>query len=194
MNSPFMGQQVHGVGNCRSFTLTHYLANLFAMHCGTRSIPLCIQHHIQLTALSFQVSWRYHSWDTAISIFYLENPRSKSSGRSMFKVTIWFQHPIDSNPVFPMSFCPPIPMTQIFSKISSWKSKVKATAEGHIVGITLYRLISLSFVVNEPSHSYIQLFKHLTLKIQGQGHGWGERWKSQHGSNILSSHIPFVPC
>ena len=28
------------------------------------------------------------------------------------------------------------------------------------------------------------------LKIQGQGHGWDERWKSQHGS----THIPFVPC
>ena len=58
-----------------------------------------------------------------------------------------------------------------FFKISPGKSKVKATAEGHIVGITLYRLISLSFVVNETLHSYIQLFKHLTLKIQGQGHG-----------------------
>ena len=115
-NSPFMGQQVHGVGNCKSFTLTHYLANPFAMHCGTRSIPLCIQHHIQLTALSFQVNWPYHSWDTAVSIFYLENPRSRSSGRSKFKVTTWFQHPIDSNPVFPMSICPPIPMKQIFSK------------------------------------------------------------------------------
>ena len=34
----------------------------------------------------------------------------------------------------------------------------------------------------------------MTLKIQGQGHGWGERWKSQLESNILSTHIPFVPC
>ena len=38
-NSPFIGQQV---GNCKSFTLTHYLADLFAMHRGPRSIPLCI--------------------------------------------------------------------------------------------------------------------------------------------------------
>ena len=36
MNSPFIGQQV---GNCKSFTLTHYLADLFAMHRGPRSIP-----------------------------------------------------------------------------------------------------------------------------------------------------------
>ena len=40
----------------------------------------------------------------------------------------------------------------------------------------------------------IQLFQNLTLKIQDQGHGWGQSWKSQHGSNIQSTHIPFVPC
>ena len=57
-NSPFIGQQV---GNCKSFTLTHYLADLFAMHRGPRSIQLGIQHHIQLTSLSFQVSRPSHS-------------------------------------------------------------------------------------------------------------------------------------
>ena len=40
----------------------------------------------------------------------------------------------------------------------------------------------------------IRLFQSLTLKIQGQGHGWGERWKSQSGCNILSTHILFIPC
>ena len=40
----------------------------------------------------------------------------------------------------------------------------------------------------------IRLFQDLTLKIQGQGHGWGNRWKSQSGCNILSTYIPFVPC
>ena len=74
-NSSFIGQQV---GNCKSFTLTHYFAHLSAMHLGRRSIPLCIQHHIQLTSLSFQVSQTSHCWVTAISIFYLENPRSRS--------------------------------------------------------------------------------------------------------------------
>ena len=78
-NSPFIGQQV---GNCKSFTLTHYLADLFAMHRGPRSNPLCIQHHIQLTSLSFQVSRPSQSWDTAISKFDLENPRSRSWVRS----------------------------------------------------------------------------------------------------------------
>ena len=84
-NSPFMGQQV---GNCKSFTLTHYLANLFAMHRGPRPIPLYIQH-IQLAPLSFQVNPPSHSWDMAISIFYLENPRSRSWVRSKLKVTTW---------------------------------------------------------------------------------------------------------
>ena len=40
----------------------------------------------------------------------------------------------------------------------------------------------------------IRLFRNLTLKIPGQGHGWGESWKPQYGSNILSTHIPFFPC
>ena len=40
----------------------------------------------------------------------------------------------------------------------------------------------------------IQLFQNLTLKIQGQGDGWGQSWKSWSGCNILSTHIPFVPC
>ena len=37
----------------------------------------------------------------------------------------------------------------------------------------------------------IWLFQNSTLKIQGQGHEWGESWKSQHGSksNILSTHF-----
>ena len=85
-NSPFTGQQV---GNCKSFTLTHYLTDLFVMLRGPRSIPLCIQHHIQLTSLSFQVSETSHCWVTAISIFNLENLRSMSWVRSKFEVTMW---------------------------------------------------------------------------------------------------------
>ena len=38
MDSPFMGSQV---GNCNSFISTHYLANVFSMHCGPRASPLC---------------------------------------------------------------------------------------------------------------------------------------------------------
>ena len=132
-------------------------------------------------------------------------------------------------------------------KIWPLKPKVKVIMgevdiESHKVGVTSYRLTSLSFHVNRPSHSWdttfsnfdlenprskswvrwtlkvtawvqhsidshplnsmsisllipeIWLFKNLTLKIQSQGHGWGECWKSQSGCNILSILIPFVPC
>ena len=112
----------------------------------------------------------------------------------------------------------------------------------HNVSLSFYRLTSLSFYVNRPSHSWdstfskfdlenprsrswkrwtlkvttwvqhsvdsnpfrsmsicppipeIQHFQNLTLKIQGQGHGWSGYSKSQSGCNILSTHIPFVPC
>ena len=57
-NSPFMGQQV---GNCKSFTLAHSLANLFAMHCDPRESPSCIRHYIQLASLLFQVDQPSHS-------------------------------------------------------------------------------------------------------------------------------------
>ena len=40
----------------------------------------------------------------------------------------------------------------------------------------------------------LRLFYNLTLKIKGQGHGWGHSSKSQCGSSILSTHIPLVPC
>ena len=133
-----------------------------------------------------------------------------------------------------------------FFKIWPWKSKVKVMVEVKVesykVGVTFYRLTSLSFHVSRPSHSWdtafskfdlenqrprswvrwmlkattwvqhsidshpfrsmsighpipeIQLFQNLTLKIQGQGHGWGECWKSQHESKILSTHILLIPC
>ena len=45
-----------------------------------------------------------------------------------------------------------------------------------------------------PPVPELWLFQNLTLKIKGQGHGWGNNSKSQCGSNILSTHIPFVPC
>ena len=150
------------------------LLGRFICHHGPRSIPLCIQRHIQLTSLSFQVSRPSHSWDTAISIFYHENPRSRSwlRGewfsltaflrtadievhivhtsrswlRSKFEVTMLVQHPIDSHPFCSMSTGPSIPE--------------------------------------------IQHFQNLTLKIQGQCHNW--RPHSRY--NTLSTRITFVRC
>ena len=82
-----------------------------------------------------------------------------------------------------------------YFEIWPWKSKVKVIAQGHKVGITPYTLISLSFHFDRPSHSWVTTFKKkMTLKIKGQGHGWGHSSKSQCGSNILSTHIPFAIC
>ena len=118
-NSPLIGQQV---GNCKSFTLTHYLADLFAMHRGPRSIPLCIQHHIQLTPLSPQVSRPSHYNN--------------------------------------------------FNILPS-KSKVKVMGEVK-VSLTFYRLTSLSFHVNRPSHSWDTTFSKFDL--ENPRSRWWKRW------------------
>ena len=66
--------------------------------------------------------------------------------------------------------------------------------KNHNVSLTSYRLTSLS--VHSIWHPIAELrrFQNLTLKIKGQGHGRGHSSKSQCGYNILSTHIPFVPC
>ena len=80
-----------------------------------------------------------------------------------------------------------------------WKSKVKVIGEGkvesHNMDPTFYRLTSLfnSMSIGHPIPE-IWLFQNLTLKIQGQGHSWGQSWKSQSGCNILSTYIAFFPC
>ena len=57
-----------------------------------------------------------------------------------------------------------------------------------------YQLMSFSFHVISPSIPEIKLFQNLTLKIQEQGHSpKSHRWRSQSGSNFLSTHIPFFP-
>ena len=90
-------------------------------------------------------------------------------------------------------------LSQDFFKIWPWNSRVKVmgevTVQSHNVGLTSYidshpfRSMSIG-----PPISDIQHFQNLTLKIKGQGHGWGNNSKSKCGSNILSIHIPFVPC
>ena len=49
-------------------------------------------------------------------------------------------------------------------------------------------------MLSGPPIPEMQLFKKMTLKIEGQCHGWGHSSKSQCESNTLSTHIPFVPC
>ena len=125
--SQYISERIaHWWANCKIFTLTHYLADLFVMHRGPRSILSCMQHHIQLTFLSLQVNWLSHSWDTAISIFYLENPRSRTSMRSQFKVTKWVSHHITPYPFGSMSIGPPIHEIQHFQNLT-----LKIQGQGH---------------------------------------------------------------
>ena len=69
-----------------------------------------------------------------------------------------------------------------------WTSKITAWVQ-HSIDSHPFNSMSIGHLIPE-----IWLFQNLTIKIQGQGHGWGECWKSQSGCNILSIHIPFVPC
>ena len=61
-----------------------------------------------------------------------------------------------------------------FFKILPWNSRVKVIDEvavqSHNAVITSYRLTSMSI---GPPILEIQHFQNLTLKIKGQGHGWG---------------------
>ena len=64
----------------------------------------------------------------------------------------------------------------------------------HNVSLTSYWLTSLSFHANLASHCWVMTLSKFDLEFKGQGHKWGHSSKSQWGSNILSTHIPFVPC
>ena len=81
-----------------------------------------------------------------------------------------------------------------YSYFSLTLSKVKIIAQGHIKDprpLDCYPLCSMS--INHPI-TEIKFLQNLTLKIQGQGHGWGHSLEWQSGSNFLSTHIPFVAC
>ena len=77
------------------------------------------------------------------------------------------------------------------SRSRSWvRSKLKViTWVLHSVDSHPFRSMSIRHPVPE-----LWLFQNFTLKFKGQGHGWGHSSKSQCGSNILSTHIAFVPC
>ena len=104
------------------------------------------------------------------------------------------------SPHFPFVSCQSaIPFLRSdFFKIWPWKSRVKDMSEvsvesydmaQHSIDLHPFRSMPIGHPIPE-----IRLFQNLTLTMQGQGHGWGEHWKSQHGPNILSTHIPFIPC
>ena len=85
-----------------------------------------------------------------------------------------------------------------FFKIWPWNSRVKVmdevTVQSHNVGLTSYRLTSVLFHVDRPSHSWDTAFSKVDLENQGSRSWVRSHLKSQWGSNILSTSVPFVPC
>ena len=73
----------------------------------------------------------------------------------------------------------------------SWvRSKLKVTTwVQHSIDSHPFRFMWIRHPTPELQH-----FQNLTLKIRVKGHGWGHSSKSQCGSNILSTHIPFILC
>ena len=147
----------------------------------------------RLIYLSFHVDQPSHSWDTAFSKFDLENQGSRLWLRSQFKVTMWVQHPIDSHPFCSMSIGHPIPELWLFQNLTL---KIKGQGHGwghvqsHNVGLAYYRLTSLSFHVNRPSHSWDTAFSKFDLENQGS-RSWlrGEVTVQSHNVGLISYRL-----
>ena len=106
----------------------------------------------------------------------------------------WYQflYPINLHPFRSMSIGLAIPVIQHF-QILTLRSRVRV-----MLKVTIWVQHSIdshpfgSMGIGHPIPD--MTFSKLTLKIQGQGHGWGQSWKSQSGCNIILTHISFVPC
>ena len=106
----------------------------------------------RLISLLFHIDQPCHSWDTAISKFDIENSRS----RSWVKVITWVQHSVDSHPFRSMSIGRPVPELWLFQNLTlKIKGQGHWWGHSHKVGLTSYRLTSLSFHVNLTSHCWV---------------------------------------
>ena len=110
-----------------------------------------------------------HSWDTTFSKFDLENPRSKSRVRQKYKATEWVRLPIDSHPFCSMWIGHPILGIQLFRNLTL------KIVQGNILGITPYRLTSISFHFNRPSQSWYKAISEFDLENL-MSRAW-VRWK-----------------
>ena len=150
------------------------------MHHCPRSIPLCIQHHIH-----------HCKWvDPPIpeiqqfQYFTLKRPHSRYNTLSTHITFVrcrWVLAFLSIIKKFDLENPSSRSWFRWTFKVTTW---VKHSIDSHP-----FRSKSINHPIPEIQH-----FQNLTLRIQGQGHGWGEGWKSQHGSNIISTHIFFVPC
>ena len=148
----------------------------------------------RLTSLWFHVNWPSHSWDT---IFFKIWPW-KSKVKIMVEVKVEnHKMGVTSYRLTLLSFHvnqPSHSWYTAFSKFDlenprswswvTWTLKVTTWVQ-HSIDSHPFNSMSIAHPIPE-----IWLFQNLTLKIEGQGHGLGKRWKSQSGCNILSTH-PF---
>ena len=83
-------------------------------------------------------------------------------------------------PFIPCQSSIPFPSYNFF-KIWPWKPRVKVmgevTVQSHNVGLTSYRLTSLSFHVNQASHSWVTTFSKFDLENQGSRSWVGSQFK-----------------
>ena len=138
------------------------------MHCGPIAFNIVSNSHL-FHSKSFDLPipkiWysKIWQWKSKVKFMGEVKVQSHNLGPISYRLpSFWFH-------VKPPSYCYDRPFKHL-----TFKSKVKVIAQGHLVWITSYPLISLSFHVDRLSGSWIQLFQKLTLKIQGQGHGWDQ--------------------
>ena len=164
------------------------------MYHGPRSIPLCIQHHIPFIPSESTLPFlRYNNFNVLPWKIHGQGHGWGRSWKSQYVSNILSTH----IPLVPYQLAIPF-LRYDFFKIWSWKSKIKVMGEvnvkvttwvQHFIGSPLFRFMSIGHPIPE-----IRPFQNLTFKIQGQGRGWGQSWKSQSGCNIPLTHISFVPC
>ena len=144
-----------------------------------------------LTSFSFIVNRLPHSWDKAISDSDLETPRSRSWVWSKGKVIQLAQYHINSLPFHLTLIRPTILEIELFRNLTlkhprsrSWvRSKVKVRY------CTQYPTNALPFRFTSIGQSYFEIWP---WNIQGQGHEWGQRSRSDIVPSIQPMHFLFV--
>ena len=119
-------------------------------------IAQCVQRHTRFTSLLFQ--------KPSILIWLFQNLTFKIQTQVMGKVK--GQGHSGSKNLIPFVPCQSAVQFLRYGcfTIWSWMSKVKIVAQGCIVGSASYRLTSLSFHINWPSHFWDTVFKKFDLE------------------------------
>ena len=120
--------------------------------------------------------------------------RVKGQGHILGPTT--YQHPFCS-----MSIGPPVLGIWLFHNLTLEVQGQDHSSRSHSESNTLYIhmlyiywLTSVSFHVNWTSYSWYTAFLKFDLENPKSRSQWGQSSKLQSGSNLLSTHIPFILC